>query len=76
MRIDVALDHRDLDGELAALHRRMHTPGDALHGMATVPTTLPGLAVRYREVAGEFYLYVEDVAQHALAGHAVEHRAA
>ncbi|RYY84405.1 MAG: N-acetyltransferase [Comamonadaceae bacterium] len=68
MRIDVVLDHRDLDDELAKLHRRMHTPGDALHGMPTIPVALPGLVVRYREVAGEFYLYVEDVARRALAG--------
>lgn len=68
MRIDVALDHRNLDAELAALHARMRTPGDALHDMEAIPCALPGMVLRYREVAGEFYLYVEDVAQQALAG--------
>jgi len=75
MRIDVALTHRDVDAELARLHERMNSPGDALHGMTTIPTALPGLVFRYREVAGEFYLYVEDTARGALAGCTVFNRA-
>lgn len=74
MRIDVALDHRDLDAELARLHARMQTPGDALHGMAAIPAPLPGMALRYREVDGEFYVYVEDIARGALAGCTVFNR--
>jgi hypothetical protein len=75
MRIDVAPAHRDIDAELARLHERMNTPGDALHGMSTFPAGLPDLVFRYREVAGEFYVYVEDVAKGALAGCTVFNRA-
>jgi hypothetical protein len=74
MRIDVALDHRELDAELAALHARMQLPGDALHAMAALPSGLPDLVFRYREVDGEFYLYVEDIAREALAGCTVFNR--
>lgn len=75
MRIDVTLAHRDLDGELARLQARMRTPGDALHGLQKIPATLPGFVFRYREVAGEFYLYVEDAADGTLAGCTVFNRA-
>jgi hypothetical protein len=68
MRIDVSLDHRNLDAELAGLHARMRTPGDALHGLPAIATSLPHLAFRYREVDGEFHVYVEDPARPALAG--------
>jgi hypothetical protein len=68
MRIDVSLEHRDLDAELAALHARMRTPGDALHGLPAIATSLPGLALRYREVDGEFHVYVEDPSRGTLAG--------
>ncbi|QJW83389.1 N-acetyltransferase [Ramlibacter terrae] len=74
MRIDVALDHRDIDAELARLHQRMHTRGDALHAMPTVATPLPGMVFRYREVDGEFYVYVEDTVRRALAGCTVFNR--
>lgn len=74
MRIDVALDHRDLDAELAALHARMQTPGDALHGLPAIVTSLPGLVFRYREADGEFYVYVEDPARRVLAGCTVFNR--
>jgi len=75
MRIDVALEHRDIDAELARLHERMHTRGDALHGLPALATPLPGMAFRYREVDGEFYVYVEDTARRALAGCTVFNRA-
>ena len=74
MRIDVTLDHRELDAELAALHARMHRPGDVLHAMAALPSGRPDLVFRYREVDGEFYLYVEDISREALAGCTVFNR--
>ena len=74
MRIDVALDHRELDAELAALHARMQHPGDVLHAMAALPSGLPDLVFRYREVDGEFYLYVEDISREVLAGCTVFNR--
>ena len=75
MRIDVALEHRDIDAELARLHQRMHTRGDALHGLPALATPpLPDMAFRYREVDGEFYVYVEDTARRALAGCTVFNR--
>jgi len=75
MRIDVALEHRDLEGELAALHARMGRPGDALHGMPALAASLPGLVFRCRETDGEFHLYVEDPARAVLAGCTVFNRA-
>jgi hypothetical protein len=74
MRIDVALSHRDIDGELATLHDRMRCPGDRLHGMPVIATTLPGLVFRYREADGEFYVYVEDTSKNLLAGSTVFNR--
>jgi hypothetical protein len=74
MRIDVALDHRDLDAELAALHARMRRPGDVLYDMPAITTGLPDLVFRYREADGEFYVYVEDAARNGLAGCTVFNR--
>ena len=74
MRIDVALDHRDLEAELASLHARMGKPGDALHRLPAIATTLPDLAFRYREADGEFYVYVEDGERNVLAGCTVFNR--
>jgi hypothetical protein len=68
MRIDVALDHRDLDAELDALRARMQRPGDALHGMPAIATPLPGLVLKVRETGGEFHVYAEDLSRNALAG--------
>lgn len=68
MRIDVALDHRDLEAELANLHARMRSPGDPLHGLPAIAGGRPGFAFRYREADGEFYVYVEDTARGVLAG--------
>lgn len=74
MRIDVALEHRDLESELATLHARMQRPADALHGLPAIATSLPDLAFRYREADGEFYIYVEDRACGTLAGCTVFNR--
>ncbi len=68
MRIDVDFSHRDLDAELARLHGRMQTPGDALHGLPVIPCALPGMLLHYREMAGECWVYVEDVQRQVLAG--------
>ena len=68
MRIDVALEHRDLEAELASLHARMHCPGDPLHGLPAIASGLPGFVLSYREADGEFYVYVEDIARGTLAG--------
>ncbi|MBK0392467.1 N-acetyltransferase [Ramlibacter algicola] len=78
MRIDVSLAHRDLDAELASLHARMQRRGEALHALPTLAmhVPMPGLAVRYREVDGEFHLYVEDRARGVLAGCTVFQRVA
>jgi hypothetical protein len=75
VRIDVALDHRDIDAELARLYERLYTPADALHGLPAVGEAPPGMAFRYREAAGELYVYVEDTARRALAGCTVFNRA-
>lgn len=76
MRIDVALDHRDLDAELAALHVRMQQAGDVLHGLPeiAVASACAGCVFRYRETNGEFYVYVEDRARGVLAGCTVFNR--
>lgn len=74
MRIDVALDHRDIDAELAGLYARMQRPADVLHGLPALATPLPGLVFRYREADGEFYIYVEDPSRGRLAGCTVFNR--
>lgn len=76
MRIDVSLEHRDLEAELAGLHDRMRRPGDVLHGLPAIPAPLPDLVFRYRETDGDFYIYVEDSAHHVLAGCTVFSRVA
>jgi hypothetical protein len=68
MRIDVSLSHRDMQAELASVHARMRCPGDVLHGLSGIPASLPGIALRYRETDGEFYVYAEDTEQNLLAG--------
>ena len=74
MRIDVTLAHRDVDAELAKMYRRLRTPGDALHGLPTVPCPVPGVVQYVREHDGELYVYVEDVQGAALAGCTVFNR--
>ena len=74
MRIDVALAQRDIDAELATLHARMQSPGDTLHGLPAIATTLREFVFRYREADGQFYVYVEDTVRRRLAGSTVFHR--
>ncbi len=75
MRIDVRLDHRDLDAELAALHARMRRVGtEALHGLPALAGGSPDLVCRVREAQGEFHVYVEDRSRDVLAGHTVFNR--
>lgn len=74
LRIDVQPQIEDIEGELETLHRRLHTPGDPLHGIPAVAAPLPGLVFRHREADGEHYVYVEDVARGRLAGYTVFNR--
>jgi hypothetical protein len=76
MRIDVDFRHREIEAGLRQLYARMHVAGDVLHGMSAIP--VPGapshLVFRYRETDGEFYVYVEDPLNRALAGCTVFNR--
>jgi GNAT superfamily N-acetyltransferase len=74
LRIDVHHHPDDIEAELAALHRRLNTPGDCLHGIDTLPALRPGLVFHYREADGEHYVYVEDPARGVLAGYTVFNR--
>lgn len=74
LRIDVEHAHDMLDAELDALHRRIHTRGDSLHGLHVVESGLPDLVFRCREADGEYYVYVEDVRRRCLAGYTVFNR--
>ncbi|MDM0010911.1 N-acetyltransferase [Variovorax sp. J22P168] len=74
LRIDVEHGPDRLDGELAAIHGRLHQPGHRLHGLPVVATDDPDLVLRWREADGEFYVYVDDVRHHRLAGYVVFNR--
>lgn len=74
LRIDVQPQPEDIETELETLYQRLYTPGDALHGIATLAGDLPGLVFRHREADGEHYVYVEDVARGRLAGYTVFNR--
>lgn len=74
LRIDVSHEPERLDGELDAIHERLHRPGDRLHGIAAVGIGDPDLLIRHREADGEFYVYVEDVRHRRLAGYVVFNR--
>lgn len=75
LRIDVDPPAATIEEELAALHERMHTPGDCLHGIARIPLLDgPDLVARYREADGEHYVYVEDLRRRCLAGCTVFNR--
>lgn len=76
LRIDVQHRPDALDNELDTLHRRLVTPGGALHGIATldIDSPWPSLVFRYREADGEHYVYVEDTAHGCLAGYTVFNR--
>lgn len=74
MRIDVDLEHRDLETELGILHARMRRPGDVLHDLPRIAAPFPDLVFRYREADGEFYVYAEDSTHNVLAGCTVFNR--
>ena len=74
MRIDVDLDHRDIDRELADLWVRLKERGDVLRQLPIHAPLAPNLVFRYREVDGEFYVYAEDPFLDALAGCTVFNR--
>lgn len=74
LRIDVELPTEAVDADLRRLQRRLRTPGDALHRCGTLPSPLPGLALRHREADGEHYVYVQDTALGCLAGYTVFNR--
>lgn len=75
LRIDVdPAPAAGLGGELAAIHDRIRTPGDRLHGIAHIATGDPDLVIRHREADGEFYVDVEDVRRQCLAGYTVFNR--
>ena len=60
--------------ELASLYNRLHRRRDALFGASVLALPLPNLRVYCREADGEFYLYVEDMQAHCLAGYTVFNR--
>lgn len=74
LRIDVNRPEEDIETELDTLHRRLHTPGDALHTCSPLPARHPGLAFHHREADGEHYVYVEDMTCGRLAGYTVFNR--
>ena len=74
LRIDVPVRPDELDADLADIHRRLNTPGNALYGIPEIGSPGPGLVFRYREADGEHYVYVEDVARRQLAGYTVFNR--
>lgn len=74
LRIDVARPEPELHADLTDIYRRLHTPGDALHGIRTLPSGLPDLVFRCREADGEYFVYVEDVRHRRLAGYTVFNR--
>ncbi|MGE8317847.1 MAG: N-acetyltransferase [Comamonas sp.] len=75
LRIDVSpIPPRQLEGECASIHDRIHTPGDRLHGIPEIPLSDPRFAIRWREADGEFYVYVEDTHAHRIAGFTVFNR--
>lgn len=74
LRIDVGQPAKPVEEEFESLFDRIHTPGDRLFGIPTIPLDDPDLVIRYREADGEFYVYVEDVRRGQLAGYTVFNR--
>ena len=74
LRIDVELPGEQVHNDLHRLGRRLRTPGDALHGIATLPVPLRGLVLRHREADGEHYVYAQDTGLQRLAGYTVFNR--
>ena len=73
LRIDVTAPS-GLEQELDTLYRRLRRPGDVLYDLPAICINFPGLAFRYREADGEYYVYVEDLAGQCLAGYTVFNR--
>ena len=72
LRIDVMLPL--VDGELEALYERLYQPGNKLYGLERRPLHDPQLVLRWREADGEWFAYVEDMANACLAGYTVFNR--
>ena len=72
LRIDVSpIPPKQLAGECAAIHDRIHTPGDRLYGIPEIPLPDPRYAIRWREADGEKYVYVQDLQEDRIAGFTV-----
>jgi GNAT superfamily N-acetyltransferase len=74
LRIDVEVAPAASDPSLSSLYDRLHSPGDALHGLPAFGLPDPDLRIRVREADGEFFAYVEDVRRGCLAGYTVFNR--
>ena len=74
LRVDVDPSSAGRGESLEAIHERIHSPGDALHGLPAFGLRDPRLKVHVREADGEYYAYVEDTQQHCLAGCTVFNR--
>lgn len=76
LRIDVQLPL--VEGELEALHERLHTPGSKLWGIDSLPLPTPGrnagLVMRQRIADGNCFIYVEDRVRGCLAGYTMFQR--
>lgn len=73
MRIDVQLPPLAVETELERLHARLQRDG-GWWGLRRLHLGVPGLAFRYREADGEYYVYAEDRANGRLAGCTVFNR--
>src|SRR5690606_37081171 len=70
LRIDVTeRPGPDVQAELDGLYQRLYAAGDRLNGLDAQPLPQPNLQTRIRQVDGETFVYVEDVAQQRLAGY-------
>lgn len=74
LRIDVDPLAEGRGDSLAGIHERIHSPGDALHGLPCFGLEDPHLKVHLRVADGEFYAYVEDLQRQCLAGCTVFNR--
>ncbi|MDR0227029.1 MAG: N-acetyltransferase [Burkholderiaceae bacterium] len=72
LRIDVMLPL--VAGELEAIYERLYQPGSRLHGLERRPLHDPQFELHWREADGEWFAYVEDCANHCLAGYTVFNR--
>lgn len=72
LRIDVMQPL--VEGELEAMYERLYRPGNPLYGMERRPLHDPQLVLRWREADGEWFAYVEDMANQCLAGYTVFNR--